>query len=136
MQFFTSSLFMGNVLQLQLQEYFLDNPVFRLETILKSINKLFEKQLQRYPFLSQVVPNLPTKSLKNTWKKICILESGSVSINKIFEMHLWKNYFLWFTILLVIFVIVNTLLWHQLHLLETAIFIHLVYDIDKITSFL
>ena len=29
------------------QEHFLDNPVFRLEAILKSINKTFEKQLQR-----------------------------------------------------------------------------------------
>ena len=33
------------------KEYFLDNPVFRLVAILKSINKVFEKQLQRNLFL-------------------------------------------------------------------------------------
>ena len=34
-----------------LQEYFLDIPVFKLVAILKSINKIFEKQLQRNPLL-------------------------------------------------------------------------------------
>ena len=33
------------------QEQFLDNLVFRLVAILKSINKIFEKQLQRNPLL-------------------------------------------------------------------------------------
>ena len=33
------------------KEYFLDNPVFRLVAILKSIKKVFEKQLQRNLFL-------------------------------------------------------------------------------------
>ena len=33
------------------QEHFLDNPVIRLVAILKSINKIFEKQLQKNPFL-------------------------------------------------------------------------------------
>ena len=33
------------------QEYLLDNSVFRLVAILTSINKIFEKQLQRNPFL-------------------------------------------------------------------------------------
>ena len=33
------------------QEYFLDDPVIRLVAILKSINKFFEKQLERNPFL-------------------------------------------------------------------------------------
>ena len=33
------------------QEYFLDDLIFRLVAILKSINKIFEKQLQRNPFL-------------------------------------------------------------------------------------
>ena len=34
------------------QEYFLDNPVFKLTAILKSINKIFKKQLlQINPFL-------------------------------------------------------------------------------------
>ena len=32
------------------QEHFLDNPVFRLVAILKSINKIFEKQLQNNAF--------------------------------------------------------------------------------------
>ena len=33
------------------QEHFLDNPVFRLVAIRKSINKLYEKQLLKNPFL-------------------------------------------------------------------------------------
>ena len=33
------------------QEYLLDDPVFKLVAIQKSINKIFEKQLQRNPFL-------------------------------------------------------------------------------------
>ena len=33
------------------QEYLLDNPVFKLVAFLKSINKIFKKQLQRNPFL-------------------------------------------------------------------------------------
>ena len=33
------------------QEHFLDIPVFRLVATLKSTNKIFEKQLQRNPFL-------------------------------------------------------------------------------------
>ena len=73
------------------QEYFLDDPVFKLVAIQKSINKIFKKQLQRNPFLRQVVPNLSTESLKNTCKEICILESCSISTNKIFEMHLRRN---------------------------------------------
>ena len=40
------------------REDFLDNPVFRLEAILKSINKIFENKFQRNPFLRYVVPNL------------------------------------------------------------------------------
>ena len=65
------------------QEYFLDDSVFRLVAILKSINKIFEKQLQRNPFLRWVVSNLSTK----TCKEIYVLESCSVSMNKIFEVH-------------------------------------------------
>ena len=41
---------------------------------MKSINKIFEKQLQRNTFLRQLVLNLSTKSLKNTCKEICIVE--------------------------------------------------------------
>ena len=33
------------------QEHFLDNAVFRLVAILKSIKKIFKKQLQKNPFL-------------------------------------------------------------------------------------
>ena len=87
------------------QEYFLDNLVLRLVAIPKSINKIFEKQLQRNPFLLQVVLNLSTKSFKNTCKEICILESCSLSVNKTFEIHLWRNSFFQFIILLVIFMI-------------------------------
>ena len=32
------------------QEHFLDNPVFRLVAILKSIYKIFEKQVQKIHF--------------------------------------------------------------------------------------
>ena len=49
--------------------------------------------------------NLSAKSLKNTCKEICILESFSVSVNKIFEIYLWRNSFFQFTILLVTFAI-------------------------------
>ena len=69
-------------------EYFLDDPVFKLITIQKSINKIFKKQLKRNPFLRKVISNLSTESLKNTCKEICILERCSVSVNKIFEIRL------------------------------------------------
>ena len=74
-------------------EYFLDDPVFKLVAIQKSINNIFKKQFQRNPFLRKVVSNLSTESLKNTCKEICVLESCSVSVNKIFEMHLCRNVF-------------------------------------------
>ena len=35
------------------QEHFLENPVFRLVPILKSINEIFKKQLQKNPFLDR-----------------------------------------------------------------------------------
>ena len=57
------------------QEYFLDDPVFRLAAILKSINKIFEKQFQRNPFLRHRVLNLSTTSMQNTCEEIYILES-------------------------------------------------------------
>ena len=69
------------------QEYLLDDPVFGLVAILKSVNKIFKKQLQINPFLMEVIQNLSTKSLQNSYKKICILENCSVSMNKIFEIH-------------------------------------------------
>ena len=74
-----------------IQEHFSDDPVFRLVTILKSINKILEKQLQRNPFFKMVIPNLSAKSLKNTCEEICILESFSVSMSKIFEIHLCEG---------------------------------------------
>ena len=80
-----------------IKEYFLDNPVLRLVTILKSI-----KELQRVSAES-INRNLEKWLQRNL---ICILESCSVSLNKIFEMHHWKNYFFQFTLLLVIFVTV------------------------------
>ena len=55
------------------------------------MTKLIEKQLQKNQFLRYVVPNLSTKSLKNTWEEICILETCSVSMNKIFEIHLRRH---------------------------------------------
>ena len=63
-------------------KYFLGNSVFRLVAVLKSINKVFKKQLWRNPFLSEVAPNLSTKSLINTCSKICIFESCCVYMNK------------------------------------------------------
>ena len=47
------------------QQYFLDDPAFRLVAILKSI-KIFKIQLKRNPFLRQLVPNIYKK--KNDWK--------------------------------------------------------------------
>ena len=70
------------------QKYFLDNPVFRYVAILICINKIFQNQLQKYPLLRQAVPNLSTKSLRNTCEEIYILESCSVPMNKIFQIHL------------------------------------------------
>ena len=55
------------------------------------MTKLIEKQLQKNQFLRYVVPNLSAKSLKNTWEEICILETCSVSMNKIFEIHLRRH---------------------------------------------
>ena len=88
----------------------LGNPVFRLVAILKSTNNIFEKQLQRNPFLRQVIPNLSVKSLKNTCEEICILESLCVSINKVFGIQLCRNSFFQFNILLVVIVPNATLL--------------------------
>ena len=44
------------------QEYYLGSSVSGLEAILRSLNKIFKKQLQRNSFLRQLVPNLSTKS--------------------------------------------------------------------------
>ena len=52
------------------QEHFLDNPAFRLVAILKSINKVFKKQLQRNAFLRYVIQNLSAKSLKNLYQNL------------------------------------------------------------------
>ena len=50
------------------QELFLDNPVFRLVAVLKPINKIFEKELQKNLFLMEMILNLSTKSLKKPAK--------------------------------------------------------------------
>ena len=52
------------------QEHFLDNAVFRLVAILKSIKKIFKKQLQ---------------------KKSIFKVGDSESINRILEKHLQRN---------------------------------------------
>ena len=39
-------------------------------------------------YICMYAPNLVTKSLKNTFEKIHILESCFVSLNKIFDIHL------------------------------------------------
>ena len=88
------------------QEYFLDDPGVRLVAFPKSINKICEKQLQRNSFLRKVAPNPSTKSLKNTCEKIFVLENCSVSMNKIFEINMWRNSFFQFSIFLVILVVV------------------------------
>ena len=58
-----------------------------------------------------MIPNLSAKFLKNNCKEIFILENFSVSMNKIFEIHLRRNsfFFFQFTILLVILFIVHNL---------------------------
>ena len=65
------------------QEYFLNDPVFKLVAIQKSINKIFKKQLERNPFLRFLFFE----------KENCILESCSVSINKIREIIFRVPYF-------------------------------------------
>ena len=88
-----------------------------------------------------MILKLSAKSLKNN----CTLESFSVSMNIIFEIHLWRNSFFQFTILLAIFVIVrNAPLLKCLTLdisfgklaSRNSIVIHLVYKEDKIIYFL
>ena len=46
-----------------------------------------------------MIPILSAKSLKNTCKETCIIQSFSVSMNKVFEIHRWRNSFFQFTIL-------------------------------------
>ena len=69
------------------QEHFLDIPVFRLVAILKSANKIFEKQPQRNPFKLDDSESI-SKIFEKDQQKTCILENFSVSMNKIFEIHL------------------------------------------------
>ena len=90
-----------------------DGVIFRQAPILKSINKIFEKQLQGNPFLRLVVPDLQIKSDNQQYTILQNLQTiFSVSMNKIFETHQLKNYFFQFTIegiLLAIFVnVLNT----------------------------
>ena len=70
------------------EEHFLGNRLFRLVAILKGTNKIFEKQLQENPSERHAVLNLSAKFFKNTYEGICILESISVSMYKIYEIHL------------------------------------------------
>ena len=68
------------------QEYFSDNPVFSLgysEIYLQNFQKTTSKKSN-----FKIILNLSAKSLKNTYKEICILESFSVSMKKIFEIRL------------------------------------------------
>ena len=67
------------------QEHLLDNPVFRLIPILKSISKMFEKELKRDLFLRQVIPNH-----QNTGKT----PGKNFAFCKAF-LYIWKN--LWYT---------------------------------------
>ena len=121
------------------REEFLDNLVFRffrLVSILKSTNKIFEKHVKNQ-FLRQVVPNLSPKFLKNTCREIGILESCSVSMKKTLEIHLWMNSFFQFTVLLVMIVIVKMF---DISFIKppsrNSMLFHLVYNEDKIIYFL
>ena len=113
---------------------------------LKSINNALEKCPQRNQFLRQVVLYLPAVSLQSTFEEIQILESCSVPMNKIFEIHLWKNFFFSLPqkvdLFLVIFVIVlnATLKMFEISFSKPPsrnyMFIQLMHIEDKIISFL
>ena len=106
------------------------------EYVTETINKIFQKK----SIFKVVVPNLSTKSVKNTCKEICILESCSVSMNTCEGIFF---FFFQFTILLVIFVTVldapPSLKIFNIRFSKptsrNSMFIHLVYNKDKITFF-
>ena len=91
------------------QEYFLDDPVFRLVAILKYIKNFskdnfkgihseiykffFEKTTSKKSIFKVSSYSLSTKSFKNTFKEISILESCSVSVNKTYKIHLGRKTF-------------------------------------------
>ena len=77
-----------------LQKHFLDNSGFRQVDILKSTNRILEKYLSKNQFSRLLVPILSTKFFKNTSEEIHILESFSASMNKIFDIHLRRKFFL------------------------------------------
>ena len=105
----------------------LSRMLFRRSTFYSEIyQQKFRKTTSNKSFLTLVVLNLSTKSMKNSCKDICILENCSVSINKIPEIYLRRNSFFHFTILLVIFgIVLNAPILKSLtsasvnHLLET-----------------
>ena len=104
---------------------------------LSAVHKIFIER-------PEVVPILLTKSLKNICKEICIWESFSVLMNKIFEMHQQKNSVFQFIIVRgIFFIILNAPLLKCLTSIffskppsRNSIFIQLVYNEDKIISFL
>ena len=94
------------------REYFLDNPVFRLLVILKSINKTFEKQLQRNPFFkvgsSESINKILEKYLRRNLhfiKLFCICILFCSVWTKSLK-YTCEDFFFEFSVLLVIFVIV------------------------------
>ena len=67
-----------------------------------SYSEIYQQNLERYlkrnPFLKYVVRNLSAKSLEEICEEIHILASCSVSMNKIFDIHLREKSFFLFTI--------------------------------------
>ena len=114
-------------------------PKKTLDTSLKLSTKFSKKK----SIFKVVVPNLSTKSVKNTCKEICILESCSVSMNTCEGFFFFFFFFFQFTILLVIFVTVldapPSLKIFNIRFSKpssrNSMFIHLVYNKDKITFF-
>ena len=105
--------------------------------------KLSTKFSKNKSIFKVVVPTLSTKSVKNTSKEICILETCSVSMNTCEGIFFCFCFFFQFTILRVIFVTVldapPSLKIFTIHFSKPSsrnfMFIHLVYNKDKITFF-
>ena len=122
------------------QEYFLGNPVFRLVAILKSINKIFEKQLQRSILKvggSESINKILDKYLQ--WnldfrKLICINEQNLWNLpvkEFFFSVYHTPDYICdcsWCTTLNVFDINFST------PPSRNSIFIHLVYNEEKIIS--
>ena len=89
------------------QQYFLDDLVFRLVAILKSINKIFEKTISK----KSIFKIGTFESINKILEKYLQINLHFRKLFCIYEQNLWNTpvkefFFFQFTVLLVIFVIV------------------------------